>query len=207
MPAKSRKEEYAEATRAALVAAARRLFGQQGFAAVSIEEIVQEARVTRGALYHHFDDKQALFRAVLETLESELAERMRSAARAESRPWEQLRAACYAYLDACLERDVQRIVVLDAASVLGWQTWCEIDKRYGLGVLRERLEATLEAGLIDPQPLEAVAQLVLGALNVGGRVMAEAKHAKEARRQVGETIERLVSGLRSRKRRAPRDAS
>lgn len=195
MPAKSRKEEYAEATRAALVEAARGLFGEKGFAAVSIEEIVQGARVTRGALYHHFDDKQALFRAVLETIESELAERMRAAAQAEPHRWEQLRAACYAYLDACLESDVQRIVVLDAASVLGWHAWCEIDKRYGLGVLQERFEAALGAGLIDPQPPEAVAQLVLGALNVGARVIAEAKNARAARKQVGETIDRLISGL------------
>jgi len=198
MPAKSRKEEYAEATRAALVGVARGLFGEKGFAAVSIEEIVQGARVTKGALYHHFDDKQALFRAVLEAIESELADRMRAAARVDTHRWEQLRAACYAYLDACLERDVQRIVVLDAASVLGWHAWCEIDKRYGLGVLRERFEAALEAGLIDPQPAEAVAQLVLGALNVGGRVMAEAKNPKEARKQVGETIDRLISGLQKK---------
>jgi len=199
MSAKSRKEEYAEATRAALVGVARDLFGEKGFAAVSIEEIVQGARVTKGALYHHFDDKQALFQAVLEAIESELADRMRGAAHAKTHRWEQLRAACYAYLDACLERDVQRIVVLDAASVLGWHAWCEIDKRYGLGVLRERFDAALEAGLIDRQPVEAVAQLVLGALNVGGRVIAEAKNPKEARKQVGETIDRLISGLQKKK--------
>jgi AcrR family transcriptional regulator len=204
MPAKSRREEYAEATRVALVEVARDLFGEKGFAAVSIEEIVQGARVTRGALYHHFDDKQALFRAVLEAIESELADRMQAAAQRETHRWEQLQAACHAYLDACLERDVQRVVVLDAASVLGWHAWCEIDKRYGLGVLQERFEAALDAGLIDPQPIEAVAQLVLGALNVGGRVIAEAKNAKEARKQVGETIDRLVSGLRSRKGRGRR---
>jgi AcrR family transcriptional regulator len=201
MPAKSRKEEYAEATRAALIEVARHLFGEKGFAGVSIEEIVQGARVTRGALYHHFDDKQALFQAVLEKIESELAERMRAAAESKTQTWEQLQAACYAYLDACLERDVQRIVVLDAASVLGWHTWCEIDKRYGLGVLEERFEAALRAGLMDPQPLESVAQLVLGALNVGGRVIAEAKNAKEARGQVGVTIDRLVSGLKNGKGR------
>lgn len=201
MPAKSRKEEYAEATRAALVGVARDLFAEKGFAAVSVEEIVHGARVTKGALYHHFDDKQALFRAVLEAIENELADRMRVAAHAETHRWEQLRAACYAYLDACLERDVQRIVVLDAASVLGWHAWCEIDKRYGLGVLRERFDAALEAGLIDPQPVEAVAQLVLGALNVGGRVMAEAKNPREARKQVGETIDRLISGLQKKKGR------
>jgi AcrR family transcriptional regulator len=202
MSGKTRKEEYAEATRAALVDVARALFAERGFAAVSIEEIVQGARVTRGALYHHFDDKLALFRAVLEAIEAEIAERMRTAAKNETHPWEQLRAACRAYLDACLERDVQRIVVLDAASVLGWHTWCEIDRRHGLGALQERLEAALAGGLIDLQPLEPVALLVLGALNTGGRVIAEAKQSSEARKQVGATIDRLLSGLRKTKARA-----
>jgi AcrR family transcriptional regulator len=195
MRGKSRKEEYAEATRAALVAVARTLFAERGYAAVSIEEIVQGARVTRGALYHHFEDKQALFRAVLEEIEGEVAARMQAAARAETEAWERIRAACRAYLDLCLERDVQRILVLDAPSVLGWHVWCEIDRRHGLGVLQELFEAAVEAGLVEPQPLEPLALLVLGALNTGGRVIAEAKQAKEARHQVGTTVERLLSGL------------
>jgi AcrR family transcriptional regulator len=201
MSAKSRKEEYAEATRGALVDVARGLFAQRGYAGVSIDEIVQGARVTKGALYHHFNDKQALFRAVLESIERDLAARMTERAAKERAPWEQLGAACAAYLDACLERDVQRIVVLDAASVLGWSTWCEIDRRYGLGVLRERFEAALAKGLIEPQPLEPVALLVLGALSTGGRVIAEAKDAMAARKQVGATVERLLSGLLKRKTR------
>jgi AcrR family transcriptional regulator len=203
MRGKSRKEEYAEATRAALVEVARALFAERGFAAVSIEEIVQGARVTRGALYHHFEDKQALFRAALEAIEREIADRMRASAMAETDIWEQLRAACTAYLDACLERDVQQIVVLDAPSVLGWHTWCEIDRQYGLGVLQERLEAALDAGLIDPQPLEPVALLILGTLNTGGRVIAEAARSGGARKPVGATIDRLLSGLRRTKTLAP----
>jgi AcrR family transcriptional regulator len=195
MSAKTRKEEYAEATRAALVDVARALFAARGFADVSIEEIVVGARVTRGALYHHFEDKQALFREVFEAVEREVAARMVERAAKHRSAWEQLRAACQAYLDACLERDVQRIVVLDAASVLGWHTWCEIDRRHGLGVLRERFEAALAEGLVDKQPLEPVALLVLGALNTGGRVIAEAADPRAARKQVGATVERLLSGL------------
>ena len=200
MSARSRKEEYAAATRAALVAVARELFAARGFAAVSIDEIVQGARVTKGALYHHFDDKQALFRAVVEAIEAEIAGRVRAAADKQTKPWDQLVAACGAYLDACMERDVQRIVVLDAASVLGWKLWCQIDKEYGLGILQERLAAVREAGLIEAQPLEPAAQLVLGALNVGGRVIAEAGDAAASRAEVGATIDRLLSGLRRRTR-------
>jgi AcrR family transcriptional regulator len=201
MSAKTRKEEYAEATRAALVDVARGLFAERGYAGVSIDEIVQGARVTKGALYHHFADKQALFREVLETIERDIAARMTERAVKERAPWDQLGAACAAYLDACLERDVQRIVVLDAPSVLGWATWCEIDRRHGLGVLRERFEAALAKGLIERQPLEPVALLVLGALNTGGRVLAEAKDATAARKQVGATVERLLSGLLKAKAR------
>ena len=196
MSAPTRKEEYAAATRAALVAVARELFAARGYSEVSIDEIARGARVTKGALYHHFDDKQALFRAVVETIEAEIAGRVRAAADQHEQPWEQLVAACHAYLDACMVRDVQRIVVLDAASVLGWKLWCEIDKAYGLGILQERLAATRAHGLIEDQPLEPAAQLLLGALNVGGRVIAEASNAKASRAEVGATIDRLLSGLR-----------
>jgi AcrR family transcriptional regulator len=192
----NRREEYAAATRAALIATARGLFASRGFADVSIDQIAQGTRVTKGALYHHFDDKQALFRAVVETIEGEILARMTEVAAAEQGAWEQLVAACRAYLDCCLEPEVQRIVVSDAPAVLGWRTWCEIDKAFGLGALQARLAAALDAGLLEPQPLEPAAQLVLGALNMAGRVIAEAKDGKASRAQVGQTIDRLLSGLR-----------
>jgi AcrR family transcriptional regulator len=197
MPALTRKEEYAAATRAALIAVARGLFATRGFSSVSIDEIVQGARVTKGALYHHFADKHALFRTVVEAMEEEIAGRVREAAARETGPWEQLVAACHAYLDACMASDVQRIIVMDAASVLGWKVWCEIDKAYGLGILQERLATAVDAGLIEPQAVESTAQLVLGALNVAGRVIAEADDAQRSRVQVGTTIDRLLSGLKS----------
>jgi AcrR family transcriptional regulator len=202
MSSLTRKEEYAAATRAALVAVARQRFAARGFADVSIDEIVQGARVTKGALYHHFDDKQALFRAVVETIEGEIAGSVRAAAARETRPWEQLVAACHAYLDALLDRDVQRIIVVDAPAVLGWKVWCEIDKAYGLGVLEDRLTAAEAAGVIEPQPIEPAAQLLLGALNVAGRVIAQASDAKASRAEVGATIERLLSGLRTSRRKS-----
>jgi AcrR family transcriptional regulator len=198
----SRREEYAAATRAALIETARGLFASRGFAEVSIDQIAQGTRVTKGALYHHFDDKQALFRAVVETIEAEILARMTAAAEAEQGAWAQLVAAGNAYLDCCLEPDVQRIVVVDAPVVLGWRTWCEIDKAFGLGALQTRLAAALDAGLIEPQPIEAAAQLVLGALNVGARVIAEAKDKKTSRAQVGQTLDRLLSGLRKPRSRA-----
>ena len=167
---------------------------------MSIDQIAQGARVTKGALYHHFDDKQSLFRAVVEAIEGDIAGRMNAAAAKEKGAWEQLVAACRAHLDCCLEPDVQRIVVSDAPVVLGWKTWCLIDKEFGLGVLQTRLGAALDAGLIEPQPLEPAALLILGALNVGARVIADARDVKASRAQVGATVDRLLSGLRKTRR-------
>src|SRR5881398_3481078 len=113
--AKTLKEEHAEATRAALIASARALFAERGYAAVSIEEIVRRARVTRGALYHHFEDKADLFRAVFERVQ-----RLLDAASSQPDPARHLEVGCHAFLDACAEPDVQRIVLLDGPAVLGW---------------------------------------------------------------------------------------
>lgn len=201
---KSRREQAAEETRAALVDTARALFADRGYADVSIDDITERTRVTRGALYHHFEDKRELFQAVVEAVERDVAERVRSKTRDDGRddgtdPWEHLHAACDAYLDACLLPEVQRIVVLEAASVLSWRTWCEIDKRYGLGIFEERLAAARDAGLLSAESIETAAQLLLGALNTGARVVADATDKAAARRSVVETIDRLLSGFHAKK--------
>ena len=192
---KSRREQAAEDTRAALVETARSLFAERGYADVSIDDITEGTRVTRGALYHHFEDKRELFRAVVEEVERDLTEEVRCKGREARDPWEQLRAVCEAYLDACLRPEVQRIIVLDAAPVLSWRVWCEIDKRYGLGVFEEQLANACDAGLIETKSVETAAQLLLGALNTGARVVADATDKAAARRSVVETIERLLAGL------------
>src|SRR5690349_6178078 len=141
------KAEQAEATRAALVAAARTLFAQRGYANVGTEEIVRSARVTRGALYHHFNGKEDLFRAVFEAVETELMQRIGATADlAAGGPLEVLRSGADAFLDASIEPEVQQIVLLDAPSVLGWETWRELGENYGLGLVMSVLEAAMEAG-------------------------------------------------------------
>src|SRR5712691_8895130 len=122
----SRKEQQSEATRRALVRVGRDLFARRGFNDVSTEEIVRRAGVTRGALYHHFRDKRDLFRAVYEAIERETAERIAAEALTEEDPWQQQRSAVRAFLDVCLERDVQQIALVDAPSVLGQAAWREI---------------------------------------------------------------------------------
>lgn len=185
------RDEQAEATRAALLAAARRLFARRGYPEVSVDEIVEAARVTKGALYHHFQDKQQLFRGVVEQISQAIRERLIAAAERPGDGLAQLRAACHAYLDACIEDEVGRIVVLDSPAVLGWESWCKLNREYGLGFFVERLRA-IRGG--DPA-IESTAQMLLGALNVAGRVIAQADDRSAARAQVGTTIDRLIAGV------------
>jgi AcrR family transcriptional regulator len=196
MNVRNRKAEQSEQTRAALLEAARGLFSGRGYAAVSTEEIVQTAGVTRGALYHHFKDKLDLFTAVVEGVEQEILERVAAAAIAETDPWEQQRVAVGAFLDVCLDPAVQRIVLTDAPSVLGLNAWREIEARYGLALVRAGLQLVMEAGLIEEQPIEPLAHMLLGAMAEGGLLIARADDPAAARREVGDSLDRILRGLR-----------
>jgi AcrR family transcriptional regulator len=196
MNVKNRKAEQSELTRNALVDAARSLFSDRGYAGVSTEEIVQSAGVTRGALYHHFRDKQDLFTAVVEQVEQEVLERVAGAAVAETDPWEQQRVAVGAFLDACLDPAVQRIILTDAPSVLGLAAWREIEARYGLALVRAGLQLVMDAGLIEHQPIEPLAHMLLGAMAEAGLLIAQAEDAETARREVGDSLDRILRGLR-----------
>src|SRR6516165_10537526 len=123
MPVKSRQAENSAATRAALVKVARKLFAERGYTEAATEEVVRRARVTRGALYHHFRDKQDLFRAVLHEEERKLAGTVTAAAATEPDPWRALKAGSEAFLDACLDPAVRQIVLIDAPAVLGWEDY------------------------------------------------------------------------------------
>jgi AcrR family transcriptional regulator len=185
-----------EATRAALVASARALFAERGYAAVGTEEIVARAGVTRGALYHHFGDKKDLMRAVLHDLSRELAEASATAALKETDQWRQILAAVAAYLDACIDPAVQRIMMTDAPSVLGWDEWREIDTQYGLGLVKASLTNAMDTGLIERQPVDPLAHLFVGALDEAAMYIARADDSALARREMGESIERMLEGLR-----------
>jgi AcrR family transcriptional regulator len=194
--AKSLKAEHAEATRAALVSSARTLFAQSGYAAVSIEEIVRRARVTRGALYHHFEDKSDLFRAVFESVQQDLAQRLLDAASSQPDTAKHLEIGCHAFLDACTEPDVQRIVLLDGPAVLGWEAWHESDVNFGLELLQRSIEAAIEGGAVERQPVEPLSHLLLGALNGSGLEIARSSDPARARREMQKALDRLLAGLR-----------
>ena len=192
---KSLKAEHAEATRAALVLSARALFARRGYAAVSIEEIVRRARVTRGALYHHFDDKADLFAAVFESVQQDLAQRLMKAASSQPEPAKHLAIGCRAFLDACAERDVQRIVLLDGPAVLGWEAWHESDVNFGLEMLQRSIEAAIAGGAVARQPVEPLSHLLLGALNGSGLEIARSTDPTRAKREMRKALDRLLTGL------------
>ena len=145
-----RRESEAQATRDALIREALELFTKRGYAGVGTEEVVARAKVTRGALYHHFADKRDLFRAVFERVEGELMERIGTRMEATDDPWELMLAGMRSFLDACEEPAVKQISLIDAPAVLGWQEWREIDNRHGLGLTRAALDGAVQAGVIRP---------------------------------------------------------
>ena len=193
----SRQAARSEATRAKLVAAGRGLFAKHGYAGVGTEQIVKRARVTRGALYHHFEDKRDLFRAVHEELEGELvaavAEALGSAATED--PIEAMAVAVRAFLDLAVDRGRSRITLIDAPSVLGWAEWREIDTRHGLGLTEAALEAAMAAGRIPRQPVRPLGHLLLAAMGEAGIMVATAADPKAARREVERALLSLLEGL------------
>ena len=185
------------ATRAALVAAARRLFAERGFGGVGTEAIVQAAGVTRGALYHQFADKTALFEAVYEAIEEDLAKGLgeRILAAGVEDPIEAMALGADAWLDACREQEVQQIVLLDGPAVLGWQSWRDIGLRYGLGLVEGLLAQAIEVGRIPPQPVSPLAHVLVGALDEAALYIARSEDQVAASEEIRAVIARLVAGL------------
>jgi len=192
------KAAQSEATRAKLVKVARRLFAKKGFSAVGTEEIVRKAGVTRGALYHQFEDKKDLFRAVFEQVECEIAQDIATRAAAEAADFFQLlRVGTRLWMDAALDPDVSRIVLLDAPSVLGFDEWREIVARHGLGLIAGGLGEAMEAGAIARQPVMPLAHVITGALDAAALYVADADDPVAARKEMDPVLERLIDTLRS----------
>lgn len=201
MAVKPRRAEHVEDTRAALVRAARTLFTEQGYAATGTEEVVARARVTRGALYHHFRDKADLFRAVMHTVAGEVAEQLVAAelARAGQEPvgaWEQLRHGVQAYLDACVDSEFQRIVLVEGPAVLGREAWEALVEQHGHQMLRTWLDNAIQDGQIDPLPLDPLPRLLGALLAEASTHIARSADRARARDETGRTVDRILAGLR-----------
>jgi AcrR family transcriptional regulator len=188
-----------EGARDALLDAAGELFVERDYADVSIAEILERAGVSRGALYHHFDGKRALYRAVWMRMEGRLLERLAGAAPPSATPYETLRAGCLAYLDeAGANSEVQRIGLLQSRTVLGWEEWREGVQELGLGAMRAAVQAAIEAGELRGGDPEAIAHLVLASLIESGLLVATADDPAAARAAVEPAFTALLEGLRAR---------
>ncbi|MGN6475527.1 MAG: TetR/AcrR family transcriptional regulator [Mycobacteriales bacterium] len=201
LKADKRAAQAAE-TRDALLSAARELFGDQGYAATSTEEIVERAGVTKGALYHHFSDKVSLFKAVFEQVQLQVSD----AAVAEflqPDSWAALIAGCRLWVEAHADPAVRQIVLVDARGVLGWETAREIETRYSTVALRGALRTAMTNGVITRQPLRPLAVMRIGALSEACLFLAANPDDPVARTDVADLIVTLLSGIRVEAEVAP----
>lgn len=162
---------------------------------MSADEIVAVAGVTRGALYHHYKDKQDLFRAVFVAIETEMNDELVAAVRAAPDLPTQMVVAIVGFLDICERPEVIRIALTDAPAVLGWQAWREIESEHGLGLITEHLQAAADSDLLVPVPVPVLARLVLSAAIEAALVVAHAEKREAARADAQQTLLVLLSGL------------
>ncbi len=195
----NRRDQHVADTRQALVDAARTLFTAQGYAATGTEEIVAAARVTRGALYHHFHDKTDLFRAVMEQIAREVAERLIDAELAgppAADAWDEVRDGLRAFLDLCVVTDdFQRIVLVEGPAVLGHEAWDELVARHGSNLLAQWLSRAVEQGRIAPVAIQPLTRLLIAMISESSLYIARAGDRSAARQEMGTVLERLLAGL------------
>ena len=197
MDVKPLRVRQAEATRQLLVSVGRELFAEHGYAETSVEAIIQRAGVARGALYHHFAGKDALFRAVYEAVQADTASRVVKAALAVREPWGGVRAGLSAFLDACLEPEFRRIVVLDSVSVLQHQAWEGGIEHVELPMLRSVLTPLVDTHL-PGLAVEGLVHVALGGLYGAALYIALSAKPRSARAEVEAVLDTLINGLRSR---------
>jgi AcrR family transcriptional regulator len=191
-----RRVAQGDATRASLITAARELFGEQGYGDTSIDEIVARAGLTKGAVYHHFDGKEGLFRAVFEQVHREVTDQA-AAEFLGPDSWTALLGGCALWIDAHLDPSVRRIALQDARAVLCWDDVRGIENRFGAVALRGALRKAMHAGVLEFRPLRPLALLLMGALGEGCLYIAESDAPEEARREVLGLITDMLSAFRT----------
>lgn len=189
--------ERTAATRAALIAAGRELFGERGFADVGTQEIVAEAGVTRGALYHQFDDKKGLFVAVYDDVEQSIVAQIAAAVgeRAGEDPLAALKAGMRLFLRLCTEPEVHRITLVEAPSVLGWSEWRARGEEFGFALVEGLIAAAIATGQAVAQPTRPLAHVAIGALDEAALFVAAADDREAATEQVAAVLERIVDSF------------
>jgi AcrR family transcriptional regulator len=198
---KSRRAEYAEQTRAALLDAAAQAFAEHGFIDTSIAQISDAARVTKGAVYHHFSDKHGLFEAVMHQYNESAQRKVHAAfAKYPDDPWAAATAGLEATLDVCADPIAGRLIYLEGPTGLGWRGWRESERQYTHHNVRLLLKASIKAGILpDDTPTEAMTQLVSGMITHAGIALAEAPKRQRVRlrRELQAAILRVLEGLKA----------
>jgi AcrR family transcriptional regulator len=189
--------ERSEATRTKILQVARRLFAERGFADTPLDDVAEQAGLTKGALYHHFRNKRDVFQAVFEVIEGELVEKTIIAAAGAKDSWTALEAGVRAFLEAALDPAAQRIVLIEGPSVLGWETWKEIDERYGYGLVKGSLEAAMAEGVLATRPSEPLARLFLAAISEAAIQIARAPDTQAEMEAMYAALMATLGGLRA----------
>jgi AcrR family transcriptional regulator len=191
-----RRQDRGQATREQLVTEATRLFAERGFEATSVEAVLDAAGVSRGSLYHHFKSKEALFEAVLDAAEVRIGEAtLLSAAAAGDDPVDILRAGALEWIRLAGDPVVQRIVLIDAPAVLGWERWREIEEENALGNLRAAMQAVVDDGRLDAALVDPFAHMLLAAVNELALLVARAEDTATAQRQAEVAVDELLTRL------------
>ena len=195
MPRRTRADS--DATAARVLEVATQLFARDGYAHVGLEAVAAEAGVTRGAVYHHYAGKQALFRAVLDRLQRGVAEAVARAAEAADDPWSGLEAGCRAFLTTSSGAASRRVLLVDAPAVLGWAEWRAQDAAHSGRLLEEALDELAAAGAIGGHPVAATAALLSGAMNEAALWIAASPDTAAATAQAWPPLQAMLRALRT----------
>jgi AcrR family transcriptional regulator len=199
VPGVSRRAQYSASTKRALADVATKLFTEQGYAATSLDQVVAGARVTKGALYHHFSGKQALFEAVFEKVESDASARIRKALRGSRDPWEKALMGLRAFLTTVQDPPYQRVVMQEGPAVLGYERFREQEERSSYGLVQDLVGDVLRDSTydVDDDMLETFTRIFFGAMSAAGESVSSSADPKLAVARVETAIAFILSGLRT----------
>lgn len=198
-PVKSRREQYSAATRAALLDAATRRFAEHGFAGTALEDVAADIQATRGAVYHHFANKTALFEAVFDALETRMMREVIEVSSSAADPWQAGMAAIETFLDQCCDPLYGRVVWQEAPIALGWRRWKECEEQYAYGLIEQLVRALVESGDLPPIPVEPMSRITFHILGAAGMALADAQEADKARvrAEYSHAIVHLLTSVRT----------